>query len=84
MLFALRAKMSERSEKLVRSEAARKLAVYIVISNKGYRSPGFNDKPPQTNEEYQAIVDKLWHIVKCSKNDLPTARKDGFATEQNR
>lgn len=52
------------SLRLVRSKAARVLAVHRVITNKGYRSAGYKDKKPIKNVEYIHLVDSLWQVVK--------------------
>lgn len=49
---------------LTRSKEARILAVYRVVTNKGYRSKGYKDRKPTTNEEFIQLVDRLWQIVK--------------------
>lgn len=60
----------KRSLRLVRSKAARILAVHRVITNKGYRSAGYKDKKPNKNVEYINLVNSLWQVVK-----KPTAYK---------
>lgn len=50
--------------KMLRSKDFRILAVYNTISTKGYRSKGFSDKKPKTNQDYTKLVSQLWEIVK--------------------
>nr|YP_009492219.1 hypothetical protein [Pseudopediastrum sp. CL0201VA]AWI68925.1 hypothetical protein [Pseudopediastrum sp. CL0201VA] len=45
---------------LTRSKEARVLAVYRVITNKGYRTKGYKDRKPTTSEEFTQLVDRLW------------------------
>lgn len=55
---------SRLSSKLVRSKPARILAVYRVITNKGYRSAGYKDRKPTKNIDYINLVNRLWQVVK--------------------
>jgi retron-type reverse transcriptase len=66
----------KRMRALVRSEPARALAVYEVISKKGYRSKGFSPNVPKTNGDYMMMVQDLWKIVKSppSYQATPLAR----------
>jgi len=52
------------SLRLVRSKHARVLAVYRVITNKGYRSAGYKDLKPTRNNDYIQLVYRLWEVVK--------------------
>jgi len=63
--------------KLLRSKDARILAVFNTISAKGYRSKGYLDIKPTTNEEYSSLVSQLWKIVKypISYKATPLKRK---------
>lgn len=57
-------KISKNIEILLRSKAARILAVHRVISNTGYRSPGVTKKfHPRTNEEYVKLVEWLKYTI---------------------
>lgn len=49
---------------LLRSDVARALAVYNVISKVGFRSRGFSEKKAKTNMDYTEMIDKLWDITK--------------------
>lgn len=53
-------KISKQIDILVKSKAARIIAVHRVLTNKGYRSPGVTVREhPTTNEEYVEIVEWL-------------------------
>lgn len=56
------------SNTIIRSKEARTLAVYRVLRNKGARSPGFSEQRPTTNQEYLALTQQLWQIVKNPNN----------------
>lgn len=50
--------------KIVKSKETRALAVYDTISKRGYRTPGYKDNIPMTNDQYRELMDELWAIIK--------------------
>lgn len=52
-------KATKVSRSLVRTKAARFIAVHRVITNKGYKSKGLSKSKPKTVRDYQELISKL-------------------------
>lgn len=50
--------------KISKSKETRALAVYETISKKGFRTPGYCDNIPLTNNQYRQLMDEIWAIIK--------------------
>lgn len=71
------------AEELIKSEAARVIAVHRVVTNTGQRSKGLSKEKLTTNEDYQNMVDKLILIITNPKEYKATPLDRIYIPKEN-